>query len=98
MQSIAELKCNKVSKLFILTLFITAKFFTTSVVFAKMYQFSLNLSSLQLKFSLTSNYLGTNTVVKRVDCIYFQSTRSKANVKVKYFGTFSNLFPLVIHV
>ena len=34
-----------------------------------MYQFSFNLSLLQQKFSLTSNYLGTNTVVvKRVDC------------------------------
>ena len=41
-----------------------------SVVFAQMYQFSLNLSSLQQKFSLTSNYLVTNTVVvKRVDFI-----------------------------
>ena len=28
-----------------------------------MYQFSLNLSSLQQKYSLTSNYLGINTVV-----------------------------------
>ena len=50
--------------------FIKAKFFIMSVVFAQMYQFSLNLSSLQQKFSLTSIYLGTNTVVvKRVDCI-----------------------------
>ena len=58
--------------LYILTLFITAKFFTISVVFAQMYQFSLNLSSLQQKFSLTSNYLGTNTViVKRFDCTYY---------------------------
>ena len=39
-----------------------------------MYQFSLNLSSLQQKFSLMSNYLGTNTVVvKSVDCIYIKS-------------------------
>ena len=62
------------SKLFITTLFITAKFFTTSKVFAQMYQFSLNLSSLQQKFSLKSNYMGTNTVVvKKVDCItYFE--------------------------
>ena len=34
-----------------------------------MYQFSLNSSSLQQKFSLTSDYLGTNIVVlKKVDC------------------------------
>ena len=56
-------------KLFTVTFFITAKFFTTSIVFAQMYQFSLNLNSLQQKFSLTSNYLGTNSVVvKKVDC------------------------------
>ena len=54
----------------ILTPFITATLFTTLVVFAQMYQFSFNLSSLHQKFSLTSNYLGTNTVVlKRIDCI-----------------------------
>ena len=35
-----------------------------------MYQFILNLNSLQKKFSLTSNYLGPNPiVVKRIDCI-----------------------------
>ena len=57
------------STLFTMTLFMTAKFFTTSLVFAQKYQFSLKLSSLQQKFSLTSNYWGTNTVVvKRVDC------------------------------
>ena len=57
-------------KLFIATFFITAIFFTTSIVFAQMYQFNLNLNSLQQKFSLTSNYLGTNSVVvKSVDCI-----------------------------
>ena len=40
------------------------------IVFAQMYHFSLNLNSFQQKFSLTSNYLGTNSVVvKRVDCI-----------------------------
>ena len=50
-------------KHFIMTLFITAKFFITSVVFEQIYQFSLNLNSLQKKFSLTLNYLGTNTVV-----------------------------------
>ena len=49
----------------------TAKFFTPSIVFAQMYQFSLNLSSLQQKFKLMSNYLGTNSaVVKRFDCIW----------------------------
>ena len=53
---------------------ITAKFLTTSFVLAQMYKFSLNLSSLQQKFSLTSNYLGTNsTVVKRIDCNNLQS-------------------------
>ena len=57
-------------KLFILTLFITKQFFTTLVVFAQTYQFILNLISSQQKFSLTSNYLGTNTViVKRFGCI-----------------------------
>ena len=56
-------------QLLILTLFITAKFFSTSVVFAQIYQFTLNLNSLQQAFSLTSYYFGTNTlVVKRVDC------------------------------
>ena len=49
-------------KTLILTFFITAKFFTTSVILAQMYQFSLNLSSLQQKFGLTSNYLGTNAI------------------------------------
>ena len=48
-----------------------SKKFTTPIVFAQMYQFSLNLNSLQQKFSLTSNYLVTNNVVvkrvKRVD-------------------------------
>ena len=35
-----------------------------------MYQFSLNLNSLQQKFSLTSNYFETiSVVVKRIDCI-----------------------------
>ena len=57
------------SILFTMTLFITTKFFTTSFVFAQMYQFSLKLNSLQQEFSLTSNYMGTNTVVvKRVGC------------------------------
>ena len=58
-------------KLFTTTFFISAKFFT-SIVFAQMYQFSLNLNTLQQKFSFTSNYLGTNSVVvKRVDCISY---------------------------
>ena len=57
-------------KLFTATFFITATLFTTSIVFAQMRQFSLNLNSLQHKFSLTSNYLGTNgVVVKRVDLL-----------------------------
>ena len=65
-------------KLFIATFFITAKFFTMSIVFAQMYQFSLKLNSLQQKFSLTSNYLGTNNVaVKRVDCIWIPSSTKK---------------------
>ena len=33
-------------------------------IFAQMYQFSLDLNSLQQKFNLPSNYLGTNIVVK----------------------------------
>ena len=42
----------------------------TSLMFTQMYQFSLNLYSLQQKFILMSNYLGAKTViVKRVDCI-----------------------------
>ena len=53
--------------------FITVQFFTMSVVFAHMYQLSLNLNSLHQKFSLTSNYLGSNTVVlKRDDCTYYR--------------------------
>ena len=70
-------------KLFILTLFVTAK---TWLVFAQMYQFSLNMSSPQ-KFSLMSNYVGTNTViVKRVDCIsnYFTTF---CTIKVQKFQT-----------
>ena len=39
-------------KLFILTLFITATFFTTSTVFAQMYQFSLNLNSTEIQFNI----------------------------------------------
>ena len=67
--TVSEKSSNTVKTL-ILTFFITAKFFSMSVVLAQMYQFSLNLSSLQHKFGLTSNYLGTNAVVvKRVDCI-----------------------------
>ena len=54
----------------ILAIFITANFFTTSIVFAQMYQFNFNSGSIQQNISLQSNYLGTNTaVVKRVDCI-----------------------------
>ena len=50
-----------------MTLFITAKLFTTSLVFPQKYQLSLKLNSLQQKISLTSNYWGRNTVVvKRV--------------------------------
>ena len=46
--------------------------------------FSLNLGTLQQKFSLTSNNLGTNSVlVKRVDCIYLirilQNSLKRAN-------------------
>ena len=37
-----------------------------SEVFAQMYHFSLNFDSLQLKFSLTSNYLRTKAVVVKV--------------------------------
>ena len=57
-----------VQPFFKLTLFITETFFTKSVVFAQRCQFRLNLNSLQQKFSLTSSYLGTNTmiIVKRV--------------------------------
>ena len=40
-------------KLFIATFFTTAKYFTTSIIFAQMYQFSLNLNLLQQKFCLT---------------------------------------------
>ena len=65
------MQCSEYSEnSLIATFFSTAKFFTMSIVFAQMYLFSLNLNSLQQKFSLTSNYLGTNSVVvKRVDCI-----------------------------
>ena len=62
-------KCIYTVKTLITDTLITAKFFIMSLVFAQTYQFSLNLSSLQQKFSLTSNYLGTSSfVVKRVDC------------------------------
>ena len=53
------------SENFIMTLFITAKFFTTSVVFAQKYQFSLNLSSLKQKFKLFGDK--HTVIVKRVD-------------------------------
>ena len=46
------------------------------IVFAQMYQFHLNLNLLQQKFSLTSKYLGTNSVVvKRVDCTIVQNNK-----------------------
>ena len=61
-------KINTVKTLYTDTHY-NSKFFTTSVVFAQMYQLSLNLNSLQQKFRLTSNYFGTNTVaVKKVVC------------------------------
>ena len=67
--SLVKIQKHIQRKLFILSLFIKVKIFTRSDVFAQMYQFSLHLSSLQQKFSLTSNYLGTNTViVKRIHC------------------------------
>ena len=58
------------SSLFILTIFITA-----IVLFAQMYQFILELISfIKQKFRLTSNCLGTNTVViKRVDYIIIRT-------------------------
>ena len=45
-----------------------SKFFITSlsVVFTQIYQFSLNLSLLQQKFSSSSNYLGTDTDVVKL--------------------------------
>ena len=46
-----------------MTIFIIAKFFTTWVIFAHTYPFSLNMDSLQQEFILTSNYLGTNAIV-----------------------------------
>ena len=62
--------CFMYSNSYTAKFFIKANFFTTSNAFAQMYQFSLNLNSLQQKISLMSNYLGTNSVVvKRVDCI-----------------------------
>ena len=76
-------------KLFILTLFITAIFLTASEVFVQMYQFSLNLSSLQQKFSIMSNYLETNTIfVKWVDCIiiYSKTCQNGHSQKDQKFG------------
>ena len=57
------MRCQIQWKLFTATLFITPKLFITSIVLAQMCQFSLNLNSFQQKFSLTSNCLGTNSVV-----------------------------------
>ena len=55
-----------------------------SVVFAQMYQFSMNLSSLQQKIRLRSTYLGTNTiVVKRVDCTCTLS-KKKTVLKINF--------------
>ena len=39
------------STLFTATFFVTAKFFTMSIVYTQMYEFILNLNSLQQKFS-----------------------------------------------
>ena len=51
-----------------------------------MYQFSLNLNSLQQKFSLTSNYLGTNSVVvKRVDCSCSLKKSKKKDIYIYIF-------------
>ena len=47
-----------------------------------MYQFSLDLNSLQNKFSLTFNYFETNRiVVKRVDCTLKDQLREAGEVR-----------------
>ena len=52
------------SENFIVTFFTTAKFFTMSIVFAQMNQFSLNFNSLQQKFSLQPKQVKfTNSVI-----------------------------------
>ena len=57
-----------------------------SIVFAQVYLFSLILNSLQQKFSLASNYLGTNSVaVKRVDCISIVSEHGSEKRVLKAF-------------
>ena len=60
--------------------------YNVTCIMTQMYQFSLNLNSLQKKFSLTSNYLGTKAVgVERVDCI------KKRKRKCMIFRTFTIL-------
>ena len=61
-----------------------------------MYQFSLNLNSLQQKFSLISKYLGTNSViVKRVDCIVISSGAWISSVNMVYVFKYINLDKLL---
>ena len=51
-------------------------------VFVQMYQFSLDLNSLQYKFSLTFNYFETNrVVVKRVNCTLKDQLREAGEVR-----------------
>ena len=55
---------------FILTLYITAKLFTASVIFEQMYQFRLNLISLYVtEIQLNVKIFGEKHIVKRVDCM-----------------------------
>ena len=61
----------------------TATLYNSNILYnigsiVQMYQFSLNLSSLEQKFSLTSSYLGTNAIiVKRIDCTLFSVFKKK---------------------
>ena len=53
---------------------------------------SLNLKSLQQKFSLTSSYLGTNSVaVKRAYAIFLQYKKIACVISFIYLTNYSNI-------
>ena len=60
-----------------------------------MYQFSFNLNSLQQKFSLTSNYLRTNSVVVKIvdlsELALFALLEQMLPFPLKEFKSFQNL-------
>ena len=82
--------CCIQSTLFILTLFITATLLTMSVIFAQMYQFTVNLISLQQKFSLLANFWGTNTVIVIGLTVYSKAFQTTLDHRCKHYEPWSD--------